>query len=292
VSTPTVCTAPINWNNEDVPDLHPPTPYPRLLDEMVAAGYAATEWSSSFPRYSNALAADLDARGLRLVGTFLPVNFRRREYIELEVSRAVEHARFLKRLGAAHLVVAEAGDARRQAAAGHATPDLFLDEERFDGLVDGLHALGRALRDEGVRPVLHPHVGTYLETPEEVSRLADALEPGLLGWCLDTGHYAYAGGDPRALLARLGPAVEYVHLKDVDGRVLERARAGGWSFSRALAEFIFCPLGEGVSDVRGFLEDLNAVGFSGPLVIEQDTAPDPPAAARANREFVRREAGW
>ncbi len=278
-----IATSPINWNNEDVPDYRPWVPYPKILDAIRTAGYRATEWSSSLPRDVERLRADLAARGLDLVGAFVGLNLRDRARHEAELARAQEKARFLKALGAGHLVVADAGDPGRRAAAGHVGPELALSEAAFSAMVEGLHRLGEALRPLGMRLVFHNHVGTYVETGEETARLLSATDPELVGWCLDTGHLVYGGGDLLELLDRFADRVGYLHLKDVDPEVLARAKAGGWSFEDALRRYIFAPLGEGMVPLKAALSQLKAAGFSGVAVIEQDTTPtDPTEAAREN----------
>jgi len=71
-----VATAPVNWNSPHVPDYRPATPYPQLLEEMKAAGYTATEWSTDMPKDPAVLAADLQAHGLRLLGGYVELELR------------------------------------------------------------------------------------------------------------------------------------------------------------------------------------------------------------------------
>src|SRR6202011_6333831 len=66
-----IATAPVNWNNADVTDYRPWTPYPALLDEMVAAGYTATEWGMNMEKNAARLREDLPARNLRPPGGFV-----------------------------------------------------------------------------------------------------------------------------------------------------------------------------------------------------------------------------
>src|SRR5437660_6853609 len=58
--------APITWNNEDLADLRPPIPYARVLDDIQAAGYTATELGAGFPRQPAELRGALAERGLAL----------------------------------------------------------------------------------------------------------------------------------------------------------------------------------------------------------------------------------
>ena len=60
-----LATAPVNWNSPDVPEYREYTPYPQFLEEMSAAGYSATEWSSIMPKDPEVLMRDLQARGMR-----------------------------------------------------------------------------------------------------------------------------------------------------------------------------------------------------------------------------------
>ena len=47
----------------------------------------------------------------------------------------------------------------------------------------------------GLDLVFHPHVATYVETPEECERFYDATSHTNVGLCLDTGHCVYGHGD-------------------------------------------------------------------------------------------------
>ena len=123
--------------------------------------------------------------------------------------------------------------------------------------------------------------------PLWTERLLDETAPTLVGWCLDCGHVAYGGGDTLELLQRYGDRVAYVHIKDVDGAVLARARAEQWSFHQALKHYIFAPLGQGIVGIPNVVAALYDHRYTGWLVIEQDTTPDDPTEmARANRVYL------
>lgn len=70
-----LATAPVNWNNADVTDYRPWVPYPALLDEMVAAGYVATEWGMNMERETANLRSDLQQRKLQMLGALLGWNY-------------------------------------------------------------------------------------------------------------------------------------------------------------------------------------------------------------------------
>ena len=107
-----LATAPVNWNSPDVPEYRAWTPYPQLLDQMAAAGYAATEWASIMPKDPEALGADLRARGLRLLGGFVGLERRNPAKRAQEAQRGVEIGNYFQSLGASYLIAADSGDAQ------------------------------------------------------------------------------------------------------------------------------------------------------------------------------------
>ena len=282
-----IATAPVNWNNADVTDYRAWTPYPQLLDEMVAAGYAVTEWGMNMEKDPARLREDLRARNLRLLGGFVGLELRSPDKKSAELQRGMELATFFRDVGATYLIVADSGDARRRSEAGHVNPAGGLNDEQWRSLGDGLNELGNRLYSQGVKVVFHNHVGTYVETQEETARLLDGTDPQLVSWCFDCGHLAYGGGDNLAILAHYGNRIGYVHIKDVDQAILEQAKTHGWSFAQALKSYIFAPLGEGAARIPEVVEKLRLADYDGWLVIEQDTTPgDPTETARKNREYL------
>ncbi len=282
-----VATAPVNWNNPDVPEYRPWLPYPRMMDEFVEAGYDATEWGPGMPEDPDELREALEARGLSMVGAFVGLAFRDPDRHEAEMARAMEVARRLKVTGGRLLIAADAGDDRRRGEAGHVDESRGLTDDQWAALAAGLHELADRLTPWGMSVVFHNHVGTYVETPAETARLLDETDPAKVGWCLDVGHLAYGGGDTLAMLPRYGDRVAHVHLTDVDGDILARARAERGSFGTALKAFIFPALGEGIARVPEVVADLRRRGYDGWFVLEQDTCPgDPVETARRNREYL------
>src|ERR1700740_328640 len=113
-----VATAPVNWNSPDVPEYRAYTPYPQLLEEMVAAGYSATEWSSIMPKEPVVLAKDLRARGLLMLGGFVGWELRKPTNIQQEIQKGFEIGKYFQSLGASYVIAADSGDPRRVQEAG------------------------------------------------------------------------------------------------------------------------------------------------------------------------------
>jgi inosose dehydratase len=278
----------ILWANDDLPDLTPPIDPLHILDEIARLGYAGTQLAGSFPRGA-ALERALGERGLRIAEVYACLECTADGPVEgaLEIGRA--KLAELHAAGGDTLVAAlPVGPVRipwGARADDAATPRMSgAGMERLARL---LETLGREARDLGHVLAFHNHVGTYIETPDEVDRLFAAADPALVGSCLDVGHYLLGGGDPVATLRRYGERVRHVHLKDVDPEVRGRMRGGQVAgFLEGLRARVFCEVGRGSLDVRGILETLDGLDYAGWVMVEQDTTWRPPSESAAMSRAV------
>jgi inosose dehydratase len=285
-----VGTAPANWNNGDLPDWRRPTPFPRILDEMVAAGYAGTEHDRQFPDDPSALRAELDARGLELCASYQWVRLSADAGIAEDLARLDAILAMLVAVDCPTLIVADAMTPERIALAGRVPTDgsAGLNDTEWRRLADNLARVAGRAAAHGIRTCYHNHVGSYVESPHECARLVDLLPDAGAMLCFDTGHYAYGGGDPTDFVRDHGDVIGHLHLKDVDVGVLARARRESWSFADALRRVIFCPFGAGMVDIPAIVRALQAASFDGWVVVEQDTClGDPTERAAANRAYLR-----
>jgi len=274
---------PILWNNVDLADLRLGTDALSILDEVARTGYEGVQFGIGFPEGA-ALGEALGERQLRLAEVYCSL----RATIDGPMTEALDHARERLRLlhegGGDVLILALDLSAGREERAGRAdglgTP--VLTDDGWDALVELVHEIGAETRAAGHRAAFHPHGGTYIETPAEVERLAERLDPGLVGICLDVGHYLVGGGDPVRALETLGERVTHVHLKDVDPVVLDRLRTGALAgFGDAIRARLFTELGAGLLDLDGVVTALAARGYDGWLMIEQDSCWGPPSESAA-----------
>jgi inosose dehydratase len=285
-----VGTAPVNWNNGDVPDWRTPTPFPRILDEMAAAGYEGTEHDLQFPDDPVMLRAALAERRLTLCASYQWVHFSAETGIEADLATIEAILDMLVAVSCPTLVVADAMTPERIALAGRVPADgsAGLDEAGWNRLATNLTRVAERAHAHGIRTVYHNHVGSYVESPEECAHLVELLPATGASICFDTGHYAYGGGNPTAFVREHSALIGHLHLKDVDPAILAQARTAGWSFTDALRRIVFCPFGGGMVDIPAIVSALQEAGFDGWVVVEQDTcAGDPTERATAHREYLR-----
>ncbi|MCP2259359.1 inosose dehydratase [Streptoalloteichus tenebrarius] len=262
---PKVAGAPISWGVCEVPGwghvLDPGT----VLAEMAALGLTATELGPPdyLPSDPERLRAVLSGYGLGLVGGFLPVVLHDAAPRDETLAEADRVAGVLAAGGAEVLVLAAStgldGYDERPA----------LTDEQWRTLVSTAAAVRDVAARHGLTTALHPHVGTHVETGEETERfLADSDLP----ICLDTGHLLIGGGDPVAIARRWAGRIGHVHLKDVRASVAARVRAGELTYTEAVGQGIYTPLGDGDVDVASIVASLTEAGYRGWYVLEQDTA--------------------
>ncbi|MCZ2525599.1 TIM barrel protein [Streptomyces sp. HB2AG] len=253
--------APISWGVCEVPGWGHQLPAPRVLSEMASLGLTATEFGPDgfLPACPDERTAVLAGHGLAPVGGFVPVVLHDAERDPLAgIAGVLEE---FARSGAGTLVVAAATGLHGY----DARPVLGGDGWRT--LLDNLERIAAAASRRGMTAVLHPHVGTMVESAPEVDRV---LEGSGIGLCLDTGHLLAGGADPVALARRAGRRVAHVHLKDVDAAAAAAVRSGRTGYAEAVAAGMYRPLGDGDVDVPAIVEALEGDGYDGWYVLEQD----------------------
>ena len=275
-------------------------PFDRMLDELAGAGYTGTElgdWGY-MPTDPAVLRAELDTRGLVMLGAFVPVALKEPSAHQAGIANAVKTARLLAataRTPAPYLVLADDNGTvpERTRLAGRVTRESGLSPAQWRVFADGADQVARAVYDQtGLRTVFHHHCAGYVETPDEIATLLDLTDPQRLGLVFDTGHYCYGAGncDAAGALERFGERVWYIHCKDCQPEVARRARAEQWDYFAALRHGVFCELGKGCVDFPAVLRRLAARGYDGYFLVEQDILPGmgtPKESARRNREYLR-----
>jgi inosose dehydratase len=267
----------------------------RLLETAGALGYRGLELGP--PGYlgadPGAVRDALASHDLELAGAFAPVHLADADAFEADMDELDRTLAVLAGDGGV-AVLADAETPIREAAVGQPSEleRTALDDDAFATALERLNRAVERCRAAGVRPVFHPHAGTYIETPAEIERMLAGTDVEL---CLDSGHIAIGGGDPVAIAQRCAGRIAHLHLKDVDGAMLQRLRGGEIEMMAAWEAGLFCPLGEGIVDVEGFLAATTVDGFDGWLVLEQDRVAvrDPDldgvrAVEERNLEAVRR----
>jgi inosose dehydratase len=283
--------APITWGVCEVPGWGVMLPADRVLGEMRSLGIIATELGAPgfLPDDAVALGETLARNGMRLIGGFVPAVLHDAEQRTTTLASARAVARLFADLGATVFVTAAVVDPGWG-------PRFELSSVQWDHIIGMLDELDALCAGHGLTQALHPHVGTLVETAADVDLV---LARSGVRWCLDTGHLLIGGYDPARFALDAGGRVAHVHLKDVHRDVAARVLDGELTIRDGVAEDLFCPLGDGDAPILETVDALEAAGYRGWYVLEQDTdlgADEPPPgtgpveAARASVEYLSRVA--
>jgi inosose dehydratase len=275
-----LATAPVSWGIMEETDSTDWPTWKQVLDEIAALGFNGTELGpyGFYPTDPTQLKEELARRELTLTSAFVPVGLFEMRRQEGDIKLARDVAKLLKALDCPYIVLADA-----MRPAGEPEPDMAAWREA----AQLMEALAREFRDEmALDTVFHLEAGSRLETPAHMDLLAELTDPALIGICLDTGHHAYSGGDPRAAIAKHGKRIRYFHLKDLNDSVAQRVKTEGLDFYSAVRQGIFPPIGTGSVDIRGVIDDIKTLGYEGWVVVEQDSLGTHDYAGRTPLEAV------
>jgi inosose dehydratase len=269
--------APIAWTNSDLPEMGGDTTLETCLAESRAAGFTGTETGVKFPMDPGVLGPILKQHDLALVsgwfsGNLLDVS------LEEEKRRLADQLATFAALGAPVLVYAETTGTVQADRGTPVSKRPRLPARDFPAYGRKLTALAEYMAGRGVRMAYHHHMGTVIESEDEIDRLMDETGPAV-GLLVDTGHMTYAGVDLLRCARRNAGRINHIHCKDVRADVLARARAQDLSFLDAVVEGVFTVPGDGAIDYRPFATLVaEAARYEGWVVVEaeQDPVKAPP----------------
>jgi inosose dehydratase len=289
-------SAPDSWGVLDYPGPSWNQSYEKMLDEMIAAGYTGTELGpyGFFPTDPAVLKPQLEKRKLKLLGSFVPVLLSDPASANIAVAQIRRVGNLLATLKAPFLVLADAQSDERNRISGRVPVDgsASLSPTQWKNVVKVVEEASKVASDFGLDLVFHPHVATYVETPQECERFFDATSHTGIGLCLDTGHCVFGGGDAIAEADKLCSVLRLVHIKDVDSKVLEESRRKKLTFEQAIEDKVFTIIGKGSIDFTAFFRLLLKNDYSGWMVVEQDvkfgaTAVPPAQSIAASLRYLQ-----
>ena len=286
--------APCSWGVEFADDPRNPT-WTHVLDEAHAAGYTGIELGplGFMPEDPAILGPALAERDLTLIGGVLFRPFHDPAQWAQVQDAALRTCRALSAHNAKRLVLIDSISPRRAPTAGRGAEAERLKGPERTGFLDRIKSVAKLGAEEfGLQVTMHAHAAGFVEFEDELEDVLNAVEPSLLGVCLDTGHSEYAGFDPVAFYSRHSDRVSYLHFKDIDPNIRRRAIDERIGFYDACGAGLFCNLGEGVVDFLALKTALSTAGFSGWGTVEQDRDPtgvrSTLADARANLRYLQK----
>ncbi len=287
--------APIAWTNDDLPDLGGENTFEQCISEMALAGFTGCEVGNKYPRHDEELLKRrLDIRGMSIAGAWFSAFLTTKPYEETKEA-FIAHRDFLHRFGAKIVVVSEQGHSIQ----GQLDTPIFDDKYTFNEqdwkkVADGLNKLGALAAEKGMKVAYHHHMGTGIQTEEEVDKLMSMTDPNLVYLTYDTGHLVYSGEDYIRLLKKYVDRVAHVHLKDVRNDKVEQVKKEHLSFMDGVRLGTFTVPGDGDIDFTQVFEILKDNDYEGWFIVEAEQDPavaNPFEYAVMARKFIKENTG-
>ncbi len=286
--------APIGWTNDDMPDLGKENTFEQTISEMALAGFKGTEVGSHYPTDPVVLKKALDLRGMTICNQWFSSFLISRPYEETEAA-FIKQCDFLLQVGSKCIGVSEQS---------HSTQGMLdqpiqegkyvMNDEEWDLLTNGLNKLGKIAKDKGMVLTFHHHMGTVVQTEEEIDRFMDSVDKDLVYLLFDSGHLSFAGIDPEKVLRKYVDRVRHVHLKDLRKSVVEQSRKEKWSFLKGVRAGTFTVPGDGDVDFAPLFKILEEADYKGWVLVEAEQDPgvaNPFEYALKARKYIAEHTG-
>jgi inosose dehydratase len=258
-----VAGAPVSWGVIEIPDWGYQIPVDRVLREASSLGLSAMEAGPEgmLPPDPAEVSEVLARYDLSLVGGFVPAVLHEPDAREAELALVERRARFFAAAGADVLVLAAIP------STGAFEQTAELDDGEWRTMFESLKLVEEICARHGVGVALHHHFGTIIERDDQLRRFLEGCDTGL---CLDTGHLVLGGSDPVEIAGSAGERVSHLHLKDVDRELARLVATRELSYKDGATREMFRPLGDGDVDVAEVILRVQAAGYKGWYVLEQD----------------------
>ncbi len=286
--------APIAWTNDDMPELGSENTFEQCVSEMALAGFTGSEVGNKYPRDTKVLKKALELRGMEIASAWFSA-FLTTKPIQETIDAFIQHRDFLHEMGAKVIVISEQGHSIQGMMD---TPifdkkPMFTDEE-WSKLAEGLNKLGELAQEKDMKVVYHHHMGTGVQTTEEIDKLMEMTNPNLVYLLFDTGHLVFSGEEHLAVLKKYVNRIKHVHLKDIRAEVVEEVKEKKMSFLQAVKAGAFTVPGDGSIDFEPVFKVLAENNYEGYLLVEAEQDPakaNPLEYAIKARKYIREKAG-
>lgn len=286
--------APIAWTNDDMPDLGGENTFEQCISEMALAGFKGSEVGGKYPTDTSVLKKALELRGLQICNQWFSSFLITKPFEETE-KEFIKSIDFLKEMGSKVIGVSEQSYSIQGVIDQPVWEGKYvMNDEEWTMLAEGLNKLGQIAKDKGMTLTFHHHMGTVVQTEEEIERFMSMVDPNLVYLLFDSGHLSFAGIDAVKIIEKYIDRIKHIHLKDIRKNMVEESKAKQWSFLKGVREGVFTVPGDGDVDFEPIFKVIEKAGYEGWVVVEAEQDP-----AKANafeyalkaRKYVEKLAG-
>lgn len=285
--------APIAWTNDDLPDLGAENSFEQCISEMALSGFSGSEIGNKYPKDPDVLKHYLDVRGLRICNAWFSSLLLSDGY-DATIDAFIKHRDFLHALGAKVIGASEQGNSIQGKNVSIFGNKPVYTDEQWELIAKSFNEMGRLAREKDMYFTVHHHMGTGVQTADEIDRLMEMTDENLVFLLFDTGHLAFAGEDAVAVLKKYVHRTKHVHLKSIRKDIIAEGKAKGYSFLDCVRAGAFTVPGDGDFDFRPVFDILSDADYEGWVVVEAEQDPakaNPFEYALLARKYIREASG-
>jgi inosose dehydratase len=193
------------------------------------------------------LAALMQKYPVPLTSAYTTINVTDPSARKEQIEMVQRYARLVKKYGGRFLV---------QSCNNRGDNYKFSDHKA--NIIAALNDYGKAVNDVGLGTGLHQHTGSAVETREETYTVMQAVDTRYMKFAPDIGQAQKGGTDAAQLVKDFSSIIAHMHLKDYKG----------WEQMAG-----YCPLGEGVVDLKSVLATMEKANPNANIMHELDGSP-------------------
>lgn len=285
--------APIAWTNDDLPDLGAENTFEQCISEMALSGFRGSEIGNKYPKDASVLKHKLDVRNMCICNAWFSSLLLSDGY-DATIEAFIKHRDFLHELGAKVIGASEQGNSIQGKPLPIFGKKPVYTKEEWQIIAKGFNKMGELAREKDMYFTVHHHMGTGVQTADEIDMLMNITDPDLVYLLYDTGHLSFAGEDAITVLKKYVNRIKHVHLKSIREDIVEEAKEKGYSFLEAVRAGAFTVPGDGDFDFTPVFDILEEADYSGWIVVEAEQDPakaNPYEYACLARNYIREKTG-
>lgn len=269
--------APCSWGIEDITNEKNPS-WEKVMKDASLTGFKSIELGpyGYFPTDALKLKGILDKHNLSLSAGTIYDNLSHSASLDDLILKTRKICSLVSQINNdnAFLVVIDSVKEDRNFTAGHKDIAKRLSKKNWDILIKNIITISKIARDEfGIRAVVHPHAGGYVEFNDETEKIVNDIDSSIAGLCLDTGHLYYAGHNPADSIKHFKDRIDYIHFKDINKKTYDKSINDKIGFFDACNNQVMCSIGKGCLDYSKIIKALNEINYTNCITVEQERDP-------------------